>query len=108
MGYDFTFNHNITRGPLCIDVNVQCQYNPATRHNGASVEYLTFEADESDMTALGSAWPAVSRMIVKDVFEADAFEQTAMVEAIKLGMDKFDENPADRFDGFDRVACGYR
>jgi hypothetical protein len=113
MGYDFTFDYTIETGPICTTVVVLCEYTPAGQHTAASVEYLMFEPDAGDVLAVGSLWPAMREWIEKTYFFdgttiLESFRKEALAEARKLGMDKYDEEAANRFTGFSKRACGYR
>lgn len=108
MGYEFKFNRTIERGPICLEVEVTCEYTPAGQFLPAEVEYLSHEISDEDKEAVPALIPALRKWAEDTVFCTSAFEKEALAEAIKQGLDKCDEPAADRFSGFDRVACGYR
>jgi len=113
MGYEFKFNKTIERGPICLEVEVTCEYTPAGQFLPAEVEYLNYEWSDDDRDALGSHYKATYDWIEKETFHdgqtiLESFHAEALIEARKQGFDKYDEEEASRFSGFDRVACGYR
>jgi len=107
MGYEFTFHRAIEKGPICLEVEVLCEYTPAGRFLPAEIKYLDFEFSEADAEAVPALLPALRKWAEDEVFYTSAFEREALEEARRQGLDKYDEPAADRFGGFDRIACGY-
>ena len=108
MGYEFTFNRTIERGPICLEVEVTCEYTPAGQFLPAEVEYLNFEFSDEDKEAVPALIPALRKWAEDTVFCTSAFEKEALEEARKQGFDKYDEEEANRFTGFSKKAVGYR
>lgn len=96
------------KGPICLEVEVLCEYTPAGQFTAASVEYLRFEFSDEDKEAVPALIPALRKWAEDTVFCTGAFEREALAKAREQGLDKYDEEEANRFTGFSKKAVGYR